>query len=63
MRNKYKGTCYYCGKTVEVGDGHFERYKGGWRTIHANCVFKQREQKEKLRRIQNDERIGSKGTI
>ena len=26
MRNKYKGICYYCGKTVEVGDGHFERH-------------------------------------
>lgn len=48
MRNKYKGTCYYCGKIVEIGEGHFERYKGGWRTIHANCVFKQRD--EKLRR-------------
>lgn len=43
MRNKYKGICYYCGKTVEVGDGHFERHEGGWRTIHANYVFKQRE--------------------
>ena len=50
MRNKYKGTCYYCGKIVEIGEGHFERYKSGWRTIHANCVFKQRD--EKLRRKQ-----------
>jgi len=44
MRNKYKGICYYCGKTVEVGDGHFERHdEGGWKTIRANCVFKQRK--------------------
>ena len=51
MRNKYKGYCYYCGKSVEVGEGHFERYQGGWRTIHADCVFKQREQKQKLLKI------------
>ena len=62
MRNKYKGTCYHCGKTVEVGDGHFERHKGGWRTIHSNCVFEARKQKEKLRRIQN-ESIRSESTI
>lgn len=46
MRNKYKGICYYCGEIVEVGQGHFERQRGGWRTIHANCVFKQRKEKE-----------------
>ena len=51
MRNKYKGYCYYCGKSVEVGEGHFERYQGGWRTIHADCVFKQREQKQKLLKL------------
>jgi hypothetical protein len=42
MRNKYPGICYKCGKQVEKGQGHFERYKGGWRTIHAECVFEQR---------------------
>ena len=46
MRNKYRGKCYYCGDIVEVGQGHFERQRGGWRTIHANCVFKQRKEKE-----------------
>lgn len=46
MRNKYKGTCYYCGKTVDPGDGHFEREKGKWLTIHADCVFKQRREKQ-----------------
>lgn len=35
MRNKYKGVCYKCGKTVDVGEGHFERNgKGGWRVQH-----------------------------
>jgi hypothetical protein len=45
MRNKYKGPCYKCGQVVEVGAGHFERIRGGWRTIHADCVFTQREEK------------------
>ncbi len=36
MRNKYKGICYKCGKVVEAGKRHFERYKGGWRVQHAN---------------------------
>lgn len=49
MRNKYKGPCYYCGKTVEVGQGHFERHNGKWRTIHAGCVLKQREEKIKIK--------------
>lgn len=46
MRNKYRGICYHCGQMVEIGLGHFERYRGGWRTIHANCVFQQRKEKE-----------------
>lgn len=45
MRNKYKGTCYYCGKEVAPGEGHFERHYGKWRTIHARCVAKQRREK------------------
>lgn len=46
-RNQYRGICYYCGETVEVGEGHFERDKvnNTWRTIHAKCVFKQRKDK------------------
>ena len=47
MRNKYKGVCYYCGKTVNENEGHFERDKGKWKVIHANCVTKQREEKLK----------------
>ena len=46
MRNKYKGTCYICGKEVMPNAGHFERHKGSWRTIHVECVFKQRKDKE-----------------
>lgn len=46
MRNKYPGVCYYCRKNVAVGDGHFERMNGGWRTIHAECVRDQRIKKE-----------------
>lgn len=47
MRNKYAGICYRCGKAVGVGEGHFERYKGGWRTQHANCCIKAKEEKQK----------------
>lgn len=46
MRNKYPGVCYKCGEKVEVGAGHFERSGGGWKTIHVNCVFKQRDEKQ-----------------
>lgn len=46
MRNKFPGCCYYCGGLVDKGQGHFERHKyGGWRVIHAECVFKQRDEK------------------
>jgi len=50
MRNKHSGTCYYCGKLVEKGQGHFEKnnnYFKKWLVIHASCVFKQREEKSK----------------
>lgn len=39
MRNKYPATCYRCGTRVECGDGHFEKYGGGWRTQHADCAI------------------------
>jgi len=45
MRNKYAAPCYFCREIVAIGDGHFERRNGGWRTIHANCVFTQRKAK------------------
>jgi ribosomal protein L24E len=54
MRNRYPGTCYFCGKTVAKGAGHFESNgfiaPGSqvvrWRTIHAECVFVNRKLKE-----------------
>ena len=45
MRNKYPGICYRCGKPVEKGEGHFERHNGGWRTQHAECCIKAKEEK------------------
>lgn len=52
MRNRYPGICYRCGKVVKKGDGHFEKDSNPdnpdkWRTIHAACVFEQREEKAK----------------
>lgn len=40
MRNRYPGICYRCQKPVGVGEGHFERFRGGWRTQHADCAIK-----------------------
>lgn len=57
MRNNYAGPCYYCGCRVEKQQGHFERSPKGvgaqkkWRTIHAECVFKQRAEKERLKNV------------
>lgn len=42
MRNRYPGTCYRCKEHVEVGEGHFERFRGGWRTQHATCAIAHR---------------------
>lgn len=39
MRNKYPGTCYRCGARVGAGEGHFERFSGGWRVQHAACAI------------------------
>ncbi len=39
MRNKYAGNCYRCGEQVAPGEGHFERFRGGWRTQHAQCAI------------------------
>lgn len=53
MRNKYSGTCYRCGKRVEVGDGHFERVPGkGWRVQHASCAIRYRGMKKNKNNIQ-----------
>jgi hypothetical protein len=45
MRSKYPGICYRCGKEVKVGEGHFERYQGGWRVQHAECAIEHRRAK------------------
>lgn len=42
MRNRYPGICYRCGEQVAAGDGHFERFRGGWRTQHATCAIEHR---------------------
>lgn len=54
MRNRFPGYCYYCTHYVAKGDGHFEKRQGskGFRVIHAECVFKQRTEKEKLMEVQ-----------
>lgn len=43
MRNKYPGICYRCGKEVKAGEGHFERYHGGWRVQHASCAIENKK--------------------
>lgn len=48
MRNRFPGTCYRCGKTVEAGAGHFERHNGGWRTQHADCAIRARQAKHEV---------------
>jgi len=45
VRNKYPGLCYRCHKWVAKGEGHFERYKGRWRTQHASCCIVYRDLK------------------
>jgi hypothetical protein len=63
MRNRYKGTCYWCGNLVEPRQGHFERHKHQFLTIHAHCVFEQRKRKEDMNPenqcfwVQSDERL------
>jgi hypothetical protein len=42
MRNRYPGICYRCDKSVAVGEGHFERFRMGWRTQHATCAIEMR---------------------
>lgn len=37
-RNKYAGYCYCCGKWIEPGFGHFERYKDCWRIKCVKCA-------------------------
>jgi hypothetical protein len=44
MRNKYAGICYRCHGNVPAGAGHFERHLGKWRTQHADCAIKAKQQ-------------------
>lgn len=46
MRNKYAGVCYRCHGNVPAGAGHFERHQGKWRTQHADCAIKAKQEKE-----------------
>jgi hypothetical protein len=46
MRNKYAGVCYRCHGNVPPGAGHFERHQGQWRTQHADCAIKAKQEKE-----------------
>jgi hypothetical protein len=39
MRNRYPGECYRCKGWVPAGEGHFERFKSGWRVQHAACAI------------------------
>lgn len=45
MRNRYAGSCFRCGKTVGVGEGHFERCGNHWKVQHVECVFENRRDK------------------
>lgn len=42
MRNRHGGTCYRCNEWCQPGDGHFERFRSGWRVQHATCAIKYR---------------------
>ncbi|WP_312458463.1 hypothetical protein [Proteiniclasticum sp.] len=50
MRNRFSGICYFCGKMVLPGRGHFEHSGGVSKVIHADCVLKQRTIKNKNRK-------------
>lgn len=63
MRNKFPGKCYRCGTWVEKGAGHFERYMGSWRTQHAACAIKARDEKYREQMAQIASANGSVGTV
>lgn len=56
MRNRYPGTCYRCGDHVAAGDGHFERFRGAWRTQHATCAIEMRGTPDPLRAADQQQR-------
>lgn len=55
MRNRYAGICYRCGKIVAPRDGHFERFRGGWRTQHASCAIEHRGTPDPKRQMHTKE--------
>ncbi len=57
MRNRYPGVCYRCNTRVEAGDGHFERFRGGWRTQHATCAIEHRGEPDPLREADHQRRL------
>ena len=62
MRNRFPGMCYRCGKRVEVGAGHFERFQGGWRTQHAECAIEFRGVPDLAREAANLVRLHAQAT-
>lgn len=57
MRNKFAGKCYRCGSIVAPGDGHFEKYRNGWRTQHATCAIEFRGQRDEAGAAWDQERL------
>lgn len=60
MRNKHPGRCYRCGEWCAAGDGHFERFAGGWRVQHASCAIKFRGTPDLERQKMNARRENAK---
>jgi len=60
MRNRYPGPCYRCKKTVAAGEGHFERFAGGWRTQHAICAIENRGTPDPARKARNERLLALK---
>ena len=68
MRNRYPGICYRCQQPVAVGAGHFELFRGGWRTQHAECAIQfrgtpdpERAKDQMARMVANAALTGKKG--
>lgn len=59
-RNRYAGTCYRCKKTVPPGEGHFERFAGGWRVQHASCAIEMRGTPDPAREARNERLLALK---
>jgi hypothetical protein len=50
VRNRFGGTCYRCQEWCAPGEGHFEKYSGGWRVQHASCAIRFRGQPDDERK-------------